>query len=199
VTEPGDGAAPSPEPGTPTTARRVAPALARRGSARLGLARRSLARPSLARPGLARPGSGSPEWALAVATLARAGYGAALCCAPGPMLRVEGGPGAAASPGARAVARILGGRHIVQAVLSATRPTPAVLAAGAATDVLHAASMIALAALDPPRRRLGLSDSLIAAAFAASGWALASRGRAALVPAPASASAPPAAALPSLP
>ena len=149
----------------------------------------------LARRGLARPGSGLPEWALAVATLARAGYGAALCCAPGPMLRVEGGPGAAASPGARAVARILGGRHIVQAVLSATRPTPAVLAAGAGTDVLHAASMIALAALDRPRRRLGLSDSLIAAAFAASGWALASRGHAGPAPEP----APPAAALPSLP
>jgi hypothetical protein len=144
------------------------------------------------------PGDGADPglfgWALGVTTLVRAAYGVALCCAPGPVLRLEGGPAAGASPGARAVARVLGGRHIVQAVASAMRPTPAVLALGAGTDVLHSASMIALAALDRPRRRLGLSDSLMAAAFAASGWAtLASRSRAAPSPAPA------AAALPSLP
>jgi hypothetical protein len=91
------------------------------------------------------------------------------------------------------VARVLGGRHIAQAVLSAVRPTHAVLALGAGTDVLHSASMITLAALDRPRRRLGLSDSLVAAAFAAGGWALTRR--AAARPAP----APPAAALPGLP
>ncbi|HEX5291067.1 MAG TPA: hypothetical protein VFX25_19580 [Streptosporangiaceae bacterium] len=122
--------------------------------------------------------AGPPELtgrSLGVATLARAGYGAALCCVPGWILRLEGGPGAAASPGVRAVARVLGGRHLVQAVLSAARPTPAVLALGAGTDMLHSASMIALAALDPPRRRLGLSDSLLAAAFAASGCLLARR------------------------
>jgi hypothetical protein len=145
VTEPGDGAAPT--PGRPAIAGRLAPVLAPDGPA-------------------------SADWVLGAVTLVRAAYGAALCCAPGPMLRLEGGPGAAASPGARAMARILGGRHLVQAVLSATRPTPAVLAAGAGTDVLHSASMIALAALDRPRRRLGLSDSLVAAAFAAGGWAL---------------------------
>jgi hypothetical protein len=131
-----------------------------------------------------------PGWALGGATLVRAAYGAALCCAPGPMLRLAGGPGTEASPAARTVARILGGRHIVQAVLSAMRPTPAVLAAGAGTDVLHSASMIALAALDRPRRRLGLSDSLVAATFAAGSWALARRGRAGPAPAPRSASLP---------
>jgi hypothetical protein len=68
-----------------------------------------------------------------------------------------------------------------------------VLALGAGTDVLHSASMIVLAALDRPHRRLGLSDGLMAAAFAAGGWALARHGRAGLAP------APDAAALPSLP
>jgi hypothetical protein len=136
----------------------------------------------------------APARALGGATLARAAYGAALCCAPGPMLRLEGGPGAEASPGARTVARILGGRHIAQAALSAMRPTPAVLALGAGTDVLHSASMLALAALDRPRRRLGLSDGLVAAAFAAGGCALARR----RLPA-GPVSAPAAAALPSLP
>jgi hypothetical protein len=138
-------------------------------------------------------GAAAPGWALGAAAAVRAAYGAALCCAPGPVLRLAGGPGAGASPDARVVARVLGGRHIAQAVLSAMRPTPAVLALGAGTDVLHSASMIALAALDRPRRRLGVSDSLMAAAFAAGGWALARR--AAGHPAP----APPAAALPGLP
>jgi hypothetical protein len=73
-----------------------------------------------------------------------------------------------------------------------TPPSPG-LTLGAGTDVLHSASMIALAALDRPRRRLGLSDGLVAAAFAAGGWALARRGWAG--PAP----APDAAALPALP
>ncbi|HEY3976724.1 MAG TPA: hypothetical protein VGM79_05585 [Streptosporangiaceae bacterium] len=130
------------------------------------------------------------RWALGAATVARAGYGAALCCAPGRMLRLEGGAGAEASPGARAVARVLGGRHLAQAVLSAARPTPAVLALGAGTDVLHSASMMALAALDRPRRRLGLSDSLLAAAFAAGGWALTRRAAAHPAPAPAAATLP---------
>ena len=135
----------------------------------------------------------APGAALAAATLVRVAYGAALCCAPGPMLALAGGPGAEASPGARTVARVLGGRHIAQAVLSAARPTPAVLALSAGTDVLHSASMMVLAALDRPRRRLALADGLVAAAFAAAGWALASHTRFAPPP------APDAAALPSLP
>ena len=135
----------------------------------------------------------------------RAAYGAALCCAPAPMLRLEGGPGAEAGPGARAVARVLGVRHLAQAVLSLARPTPAVLALGAGTDALHSTSMIALAALDHPRRRLGLSDSLVAAAFAGGTWALARSARpgpappTGATPAPGAAPAPRAAALPSLP
>jgi hypothetical protein len=163
------------------------------GAAQPGAAQPGAAQPGPALPGAAPPWPALPGAALAGVTLVRAAYGAALCCAPGPMLRLSGGPGAAASPGARAVARVLGGRHIVQAVLSAARPTPAVLALGAGADVLHSASMIVLAALDRPRRRLGLSDGLVAAAFAGAGWALAGYGRAGLAP------APEAAALPSLP
>jgi hypothetical protein len=126
----------------------------------------------------------APGAALAAATLARVAYGAALCCAPGPMLALAGGSGADASPAARTVARVLGGRHIAQAVLSAARPTPAVLALGAGTDVLHSASMMVLAALDRPRRHPALADSLVAAAFAAAGCALARHSRVATAPAP---------------
>jgi hypothetical protein len=130
--------------------------------------------------------------ALAAATGLRAAYGAALCFAPGAMLRLEGGAGASSAPHARAVARVLGGRHLAQAFLSAARPAPAVLALSAGTDMLHSASMVALGVLNGPRRRLGLTDGLIAAAFAAAGWALARQRRAGADPA---ASGPPGAAV----
>jgi hypothetical protein len=121
--------------------------------------------------------------ALAAAAGLRAAYGAALCCAPGAMLRLEGGAGASCAPHARAVAQVLGGRHLAQAFLSAARPAPAILALSAGTDMLHSASMVALGVLDRPRRRLGLTDGLIAAAFAAVGWALARQRRAGADPA----------------
>lgn len=129
------------------------------------------------------PGAAPDGAALAAATGLRAAYGAALCCVPGVMLRLEGGAGASSDPHARAVARVLGGRHLAQAFLSAARPAPAILALGAGTDMLHSASMVALGVLDGPRRRLGLTDGLIAAAFAAAGWALARRRRAGADPA----------------
>ena len=48
--------------------------------------------------------------------LARAGYGAALLCAPGPMIGVV--TGQPPSRRARQVARILGGRHLTQAAVT---------------------------------------------------------------------------------
>jgi hypothetical protein len=120
----------------------------------------------------------SPGPAVIAAAALRGAYGVALCCAPGTLIRLAGG--ADAGQPARAVGRLLGARQIVQAAVSAAFPAPAVLALGAETDVLHSASMIALAALSPPRRRLGLTESLIAAGFAGAGWVLAGRTRAAL-------------------
>jgi hypothetical protein len=131
--------------------------------------------PSLVtRPGLASAGPG-----LTAVVLLRGAYGVALCCAPGPMISLVAGGGASPNPGARAVARVLGARHLAQAVLSAARPTPAVLSLGAGVDVLHSASMLALAAVDRPRWRLGLTDGVIAGAFAASGFAAVGRSLAA--------------------
>jgi hypothetical protein len=156
----------------------TAPAWAGRGRAALA-----------ARPGGAAAGAAPGGAALAAATILRAAYGAALCCAPGAMLRLEGGAGADSDPQARAVARVLGGRHLAQALLTAARPTPAILALGAGSDVLHSASMVALGLLDQPRHRLGLTDGLIAASFAAAGASLARR-RAAAVSAPGPAARP---------
>lgn len=50
----------------------------------------------------------------------------------------------------RIVCRVLGGRHLVQALVTATLP---VRRLGVAVDVLHGASMAVLAAVGPPRFR----------------------------------------------
>jgi hypothetical protein len=64
------------------------------------------------------------------------------------------------------VARILGARHLVQAVLSGVRPSPEVLAMGVWVDAAHAASAVGLAVVDRDRASAGLIDTV-----AATGWA----------------------------
>lgn len=102
----------------------------------------------------------------------RACYGTALLSAPGLALGLC--TGEASSPRARAVVRVLGARHLAQAVLTLWQPRRRVLAAGAVIDGCHAASMLALAAADPSLRRAGLADAAAATAFTAAGAAIAS-------------------------
>jgi hypothetical protein len=103
--------------------------------------------------------------------LTRAGYGAALLLRPALAIRLATGR----LPSRRAcqVARLLGARHLAQATLTAVAPRPAVFAAGADVDALHAASMLMLAAIDRPARRTALTDAVAEAAFAATGLAAA--------------------------
>jgi hypothetical protein len=103
---------------------------------------------------------------------ARACYGTALLSAPGLALGLC--TREASSPRARAVVRILGARHLAQAVLTLWQPRRKVLAAGAGIDGCHAASMLALAAADPSLRRAGLADAAAATAFMATGAAITS-------------------------
>lgn len=98
-------------------------------------------------------------------SLARAGYGAVLLCARGAVIGLC--TGSQASTRARGVARLLGFRHLAQAVVTARTPTPAVLAGGAQVDLAHAASMLALGAANRSLRRAPLSDALVAVIFAA--------------------------------
>lgn len=72
----------------------------------------------------------------------------------------------------RGVLAVLGLRHLGQAVAS-VRPTPAVLALGAETDGLHAATMAAAALAHRPWRWAALRDGLLAAAMAVAGLATA--------------------------
>lgn len=67
------------------------------------------------------------------------------------------------------VARILGARHLVQAVLSGVRPSPEVLAMGVWVDGAHAATAVGLAAVDRSRASAGLVDTVAATAWATAG------------------------------
>ena len=96
--------------------------------------------------------------------LARAGYGTALLCAPGPMIGVV--TGQPPSRRARRVARLLGVRHLAQAVVTALSPGPEVVALGVVVDLVHAASMFAFAAVVPDLRRAELADALAATSLA---------------------------------
>lgn len=69
-----------------------------------------------------------------------------------------------------AVARILGARHLSQAALSGINPSPEVLAMGVWVDTAHAATAFALAVADRGRARAGLTDTVVAGAWAAVGY-----------------------------
>ena len=99
--------------------------------------------------------------------LIRAAYGTALLIWPGPVIQLATGR----HPDRRAcqVARVLGARHLAQAALTTTFPGPQLLAAGAAVDVIHAASMPVLAAVSRPGRRAALADMAIEIMFATAG------------------------------
>ncbi len=107
--------------------------------------------------------------------LARAGYGAALLCAPGPIIGVV--TGRPPSPRARQVARVLGVRHLAQAVITVLNPGAEVVGLGVVVDLLHAASMFAFAAVVPDLRDAELADALAASALALAEPALFSVGR----------------------
>ncbi len=131
-------------------------------------------------------GKSTGAWAV---TLVRAGYGVALVCAPQLLIRLTGDPVTGQSPGehprpsrrACGVARVLGVRHLVQAgltvvALRAAEPERSLpLALGAAVDVLHATTMVGLAAVDRGARRVALADTGVEVALAAAGLVTAAR------------------------
>jgi hypothetical protein len=99
--------------------------------------------------------------------LARAAYGASLLAAPGTVVRMVSGE--AADRLARVGARILGARHLVQAAFVGRSGHRLLLVAGAATDALHALSMVALATFDTGHRRLASFDAAVASLFMLNG------------------------------
>jgi hypothetical protein len=99
---------------------------------------------------------------------ARAGWAGVLLLGADRVMAMGGRPPIPAA--AIAVARVLGARQLVQAALTAVAPTGSVAGLGALVDGLHAGTNLGLAALSPRWRRLALTDAVIAAGFAVSGW-----------------------------
>jgi hypothetical protein len=102
-----------------------------------------------------------------VASLGRVGYGLALICCPGRLIRLRTGE----QPGrrTRAIGRVLGVRHVAQAMISAACPSGLVVGAGVTADIAHAGSMVVLAGLDADLRPALLTDAAIAGALAGAG------------------------------
>jgi hypothetical protein len=91
----------------------------------------------------------------------RAGYGGAL------LVRRPGESGFG-----RPLLRVLGLRNLAQAAVSAAVPGPRVLRAGVGVDLLHAASMLTVAATSHRHRRAALTQAGAALGFAAAGASL---------------------------
>ena len=108
-----------------------------------------------------REGSGTSLTAL---PLIRFAYGATLLAAPGALIKLT-----CAHPAdrrARRVARVLGARHCLQAVLVGSARAPIVQELAAAVDFLHALSMEGIAVFDHTNRRAEMADGCVATAFA---------------------------------
>lgn len=92
-------------------------------------------------------------------TAARLGWAAVLLLAPASSLRGAGVPSAA-------VARVLGVRHLAQALLATAAPRPVVQRGSALVDAVHTGSCLVVAAVSPRWRRAALVDAVIEAGFA---------------------------------
>jgi hypothetical protein len=107
--------------------------------------------------------------------VARAVCGAGCLLAPAAVGRAAG-----LDPGdrrARALLRVLGARDLGQAALAASAPPPVLLRLGAGVDALHAASMVALAAVSHDYRRPAVTSAAIATAWTAASLRDSSRRR----------------------
>ena len=113
----------------------------------------------------------TPNRAARVLGIAQVGAGAAMVLAPRFVSKL---PGGAAAPAP--VVRVLGGRSIGQGVLTAIRADRTTLTLGAAVDIAHLATMVALAAASPRWRRTASGSAALAAVSAAAGLALARSG-----------------------
>ena len=95
----------------------------------------------------------------------RAAYGATELLAPGTVEHLLLGRTSLDARGRKGT-RVLGARHVLQAAATA-RGGATAHHVGGSVDVAHALTMLALAAFDPPRRRVALLNAAIALAFAA--------------------------------
>lgn len=99
--------------------------------------------------------------------LARAGWGISLLLAPGAVVRILARE--PADRASRVTGRILGFRHLAQALTIERAGTREWLLVGVAIDAAHALSMVGLAALSENHRRLAALDAAVAGGWATNG------------------------------
>ena len=93
--------------------------------------------------------------------LLRVGWGAVLILSPrSALLLVPGGHDAGQVE--QHVARVLGGREILQGAMTALFPSRQTLRWGAAVDALHVTSMVGLAVIAPESKSAALSSATVA-------------------------------------
>jgi hypothetical protein len=94
----------------------------------------------------------------------RATYGVSLLLLPGAMVRVVSGK--PADRVSTVVGRILGARHLLQALTIERKGTRGWLLVGVTIDAIHTLSMLGLAALSRDRRRMAALDATLAGGLA---------------------------------
>jgi len=99
--------------------------------------------------------------------LLRGGWGTVLSIAPRTVLRMLR---LHVDRWSVTVARILGVRHCLQALLSGYRPSGPVLALGVWVDMVHALTSATLVVIDRDRARLGVVDAVVASSWGLAGW-----------------------------
>lgn len=97
----------------------------------------------------------------------RLAWAAILLAAPAAVLDAFGGP---VDPTSVTVARILGARHATQGLVEVAAG-PKWRHAGALVDAAHSLTAAGLGVRAPRWRRVALTDSVVAGAFAFAGWA----------------------------
>jgi hypothetical protein len=112
----------------------------------------------------AGPGLSNPSAPL---RSAEAGWGAALLLFARPLLQALEGE----SVDRQVIngALVLGGRQLLQGLVTVRRPTRRILRIGAAVDALHAATMVEAAVANVGPRRLTMASATLAGAFSAAG------------------------------
>lgn len=95
--------------------------------------------------------------------LATTAVGSVSLLAPHLVMRLSGAP---ADEVAERTVRVLGARQVIQGVVLLLHPSKTLRAGAVALDATHAASMLALAGLDPRARRAALTSATLATGFA---------------------------------
>ena len=101
------------------------------------------------------------------AAATRTAYGVLLLLMPSVVIRVASGGPADRTP--LVVGRVLGLRHLIQALIIERRRTCKRLLVGTAIDAVHALSMVGIAVLNKNHRQLAMLDAVLATGLAIDG------------------------------